>query len=1153
MSRAALPASAHHSAASSVQPPPAPSASSFSVPLSSPSASTAAAATTPTAGGAASWSSVSLAGLTLDSFSFDSFDPSGAPPHPEANPSGLRSDAEIAAFALPEQLTEVDRLLALLQSPHSIQRRSAATQLVCVLHGESNSSGDVSSGGGGGSGGAAAVRELFAGVVRLLSELDCEAQTEVSDALAECADRGFVSQQLCMEVLLPALLQYLTPGEWAPTNNSAAGSPSPSNASSAPSPSSASTFGSSASAAAATPRGPQIAPCVAILRHLLAAHSSLAPLLSALSTFAEKSADSIHSSSRLVSAQLIGLLAPHMSTAAVTSLLPSFLPLCQDTSLDVRAAMSGSVCRLAEAVRGSLPSLQSIVTELSELLRDEEFAVKEAALLGSVSVLPLLSPSLLSSSLLPVFRSYLSSPPRPLHSTLARVLGQWCVSCGPSLSSDARVVREFYRSSSVSGDNDVRYWCVYNLPAMVSLLAPISSASAPSALFDVAFLAPLLTSFCHDPHPPVRLSLSHSLCVVGGLLLRVSSQHMRLLKDLLVTLLRDGEVSVRANILSSIPALLATPAATTASTSAPAATPSSSSPSHTSKVTSSVLPAYAATSAAAGSVDAAVLTDIFRAMLAVDFSSLSYRHRMLYLDSLYSLRLHFTSHDMQYLYYDRLTPLLFASLHATPPLPLLRLLLSFLCHFLSSLPSSQRRHDLLLRLLRLYCPTSRSCYDRIVFVRLVEEMAQCFSRRWMRKHALPLASKMLQSEAVREVKLRLMAVLGSRPALKCMDAKEREHFSKWVQALTADGDRHTIEKAAEFSARRPFDRGEKGATADEKAADDEEDRRDRDREEREDRLLRDEEELMEAMMRKEQVRERNVLLSSSAGSQTNNAVMLLMMKQKKEREKELKGAASSNSSRDKDRDRDRDRDDRAAAAGSAGLTQLAPVTPQHSKAATGGKLSASNVSRTGRVRGGSDKGVANVPAEEKDGGSKRDDKDRNRDEDDRKLEAERKERGGRQRGYFAHFPGLSPAASAPSSSFSSSLPTPMASPALRSPSSLSSSPPPSSSKRAAPLLPSAAMHPMSRRFPTTTAAAAPQQSPTASPSTVAAASTLSTAQSALPSALSTFIPALTHSGSGSNGSPRLVKLSSSSSTASRPQKVSNATVAAGGGGYSRRT
>ena len=113
------------------------------------------------------------------------------------------------------------------------------------------------------------------------------------------------------------------------------------------------------------------------------------------------------------------------------------------------------------------------------------------------------------------------------------------------------------------------------------------------------------------------------------------------------------------------------------------------------------------TSSASGAVDAAILTDVFRAMLSVEFSTLSYRHRMLYLQSLYSLRLHFTTHDMQYLYYDRLTPLLFASLHASPPLPLLQLLLAFLCHFLSSLPSSQRRHDLLLRLLRLYSPTSR--------------------------------------------------------------------------------------------------------------------------------------------------------------------------------------------------------------------------------------------------------------------------------------------------------------------------------------------------------------------------------------------------------------------------------------------------------------
>ena len=1045
------------------------------------------------------WSSVSLAGLTLDSFIFDSLDVSGAAPHPEANPSGLRSDAEIAAYALPEQLNEVERLHTLLQSPHAIQRRSAASQLVRVLdggpHSELNSD---------------AVRELFVSVVRLLSELGADEQSEVSEAVAECADRGLISQQVCMEVLLPTLLHYLTQTDWSLTHTTVAASPSPSNGSSAPSPLSAASFTSSVSAATVSPRGPQLDPCINILRHLLTAHSLFSPLLSALEVFAEKSADSIHSSSRLVSAQLIGVLAPHMQPHSASKLLPSFLPLCQDTSLDVRAAMTCSVCRLAEAVRSSPASLQSIVSELSELLRDEELAVKQSALLSSVCVLPLLPASLQSSSLLPAFRSYLSSPPRLLHSTLARVLGEWCVSCTSSLLSDARVVRDFYRNSSVSGDNDVRYWCVYNMPALVSLLAPTTSSPAPlspAALFDVAFLAPLLTSFSHDPHPPVRLSLSHSLPVVAPLLLRLSSQHIKLLKELVVTLLKDGEVDVRANILLCIPSLLSAHTVT----SATPVSSSSSSPSHSSKF-GSTMPS--APTSASGGVDAAVLTDVFRAMLAVDFNSLSYRHRMLYLNSLFSLRFHFTTHDMQYLYYDRLTPLLFASLHASPPLPLLQLLLAFLCHFLSSLPSSQRRHDLLLRLLRLYSPTSRSCYDRIVFVRLVDEMAASFSRRWMKKHVVQLALKLTHSESVREVKVRLVQVLGSRAALKCLDAKEREQFVKWVSSLTADGDRHTMERAQEFNARGAFEHGERGLTAEERALDEEDERRDREREEREDRLVRDEEELMEAMMRKEQVRERNVLLSSTGGSQTNNAVMLLMMKQKKEREK-----VATKEMKEKEREA-------SAAAASSTFTQLAPVTPQHSKAGVGVRVQAGSVSRTGRVRGASDRGPANTAGEEKerDSGSKRDDRGRDRDRD----EDDRKERG-RPRGYL---PGLSSAASTPSSS-SSSASTPLSSVALRS-SSPSSSPPSSLGKRSVPLLPSASMHPMSRRFPPT---------PTATASTATAGFSLSVSHSALPSS---FIPAL-----NPNSSPRLVKLSHTAAAAtSKPVKLGNsnhsATLAAGG-------
>ena len=1091
------------------------------------SGASSAVSSSPSPSASSAWSAASLAGLTLDSFSFDSFDPSGAPPHPEANPSGLRSDAEINALALPEQLSELDRLHALLLSTHAVQRRSAATQLVSVLDGEWRRTGDSKSAE---AGSAASIRQLLSGVLRLLCELEEEEQAAVSEALVECADRGFVSQQACMDELLPELLHFLTPSDWTQTAaSSSSASSSPSNASSSASPSSSSSgFASSASATAAAARGPQLAPCLHLLTRLLSAHSSHPPLLSALSSFALKSADSIHSSSRLVSAELLAVLSPHLSAAAASSLLPSFLPLCQDTSMDVRVAMSAAVCRLADTLRSTPASLQSIVSELSELLRDEELAVKQCALLSSVAVLPLLPPPLLSASLLPVFRSYLSAPPHLLHATVARVLGEWCVCCGSSLSSDARVLREFYRSSSVGGDNDVRYWCAFNLPALVSLLPPDSATAAPSsvasssALFDVSFLSPLLTSFSHDTHPPVRLSLSHSLPALAPLLLRASPSHVKLLKDVAVALLKDSETVVRANTLACIPALLAAH-----SNSAPSPLAGSSPAPKLASVASSVY--TSASAAAAGGVDASVLTELFRAMLAVDFGSLSYRHRMLYLDSLYSLRHHFTTHDMQYLYYDRLTPLLFASLHASPPLPLLQLLLAFLCHFLSSLPSSQRRHDLLLRLLRLYSPTARSCYDRLVFVRLVDEMGAVFSRRWMRKHTLPHSVKLMQTEAVREVKLRMLAVLGGRTALRCMDAKEREQFGKWVHALTAEGDAHTVELANHFLARRPFERGEKsGSSAEERAVEEEEERLDRAREEREDRLLREEEELLEAMMRKEQVRERNVLLSSSSGSQANNAVMLLMMKQKKEREKELKQTQGKDST--------------SSSTTALAQQQLAPVTPQHGKAvaSAAGKGHAGTVSRTGRVRGGSDKGLGNLASalEEKE-----------REEEERQK--------GRPRGYF---PGLASASSTPTAASLSSASSSSAlfsAAALRSASPSSSSPPSSVVKRSTPLLPSAGLHPMSRRYPSASTSAVSLPSPTA-PSAAASPLTPSPLHAPSSSSLSSLIPQLTHGSSPRTGKPSHNSAGggSAAAAAGKPPKfgahASGATVAAVGGSSGRR-
>ena len=575
----------------------------------------------------------------------------------------------------------------------------------------------------------------------------------------------------------------------------------------------------------------------------LRCHPSHPPLLTSLTSFTASTAESIHSASRLVAALLFAALPPHLPPHFLPPLLPLALALCQDTSSDVRRTM----CTALPPLTSTLPptSMPLLSTELCELLRDEEVKVQQAALLS-------LPPPLLPS-VLPILRQYFAHPPHALHLTLARIYGHLLTSLPPSPPSPPlppdihRLLRDFYKQSSAAPDPAIRYWCVWNLPALWTVVG--------GGVMEGAWLGGVMQGFAHDADREVRMTLARSLGVVVPLVMGVGGGGGgRVVKELLLTLLRDGEAAVRDLVVTSLPSLLSLPIPT-------AATPPPPTP-----------------------FDTPALTEVFRGLLALDGSGMAYRTKVDWLTSLFALRAAFATPELAYMYYDRLSPIVFSTLHASPPVPLLSLLFLLLNHFLSSLPSSQRRHDLLQRLLRECGPTSRSCYDRLMFLSLVESWLTLFSRRWMRRHVLAVLVKMVTSEGVREVRVRALDVMGKVDRARLLDAKDKEAWGRVVMAMCGDADRYVQERAKEWVKRRAG----KGGVGGEVVGGDEgeEERMDREKEEREERLQRDEDEALELLMRKEQVRERAALLNG--GGASSQAVMLLMMKQKKEREKEVK-------------------------------------------------------------------------------------------------------------------------------------------------------------------------------------------------------------------------------------------------------------------------
>ena len=983
----------------------------------------------------------SLSALTLDSFSFDPFADPASSPHGEANPSGLRSEQEIAAFAIDESLDDVQRALALLASPHAVQRHSLLFQLpgLLAVHPEQ-------------------CHPLLSRVTSLMRELSDEQLTLLTELYADLMQRRLVPLSHVTDFLLPRMLDFLSPAELPPGGTPTSSSPTA--ASAAASLSAAST----GSGTTALHRA-----CVELLTNALRHHAGSGGVVERLTDFSAEAAESIHSSSRLIAALLFARLPPHVPAASLLPLLPSALALCQDTSMEVRTAMCGALGPLAAVLSSSQSSLASLATELSELLRDEELTVQQAALL---SLPPPLLPSVMS-----VLRGFFASPPKGLHAVLARVFGELLVGLGSAGvgggSDGARLMRDFYRSSSTGQDGDIRYWCVYNAPALLTLIAPVRSSSHPPGsqsasvsspraslivpLMDFAFLAPLLTGFSHDAHPPVRVSLSRSLPVLAPLLLALSQSHFRLVKELILTLLKDAEPSVRDTVVASLPALLAMP-------SPPP--------------------------------DASSLTELFRCALQLDGAAMTYRARIEWLSTLYALRLQFASHELQYMYYDRLSPVLFSALHASPPAPLLALLLSVLNHFLSSLPSAQRRHDLLQRLLRECGPGSRSCYDRLLFLSLVDSWTAVFSRRWLRRHVLAALLKMAAVETVREVKVRLLTVMGRVERGKALDAKDKEAWSRTVLALCQDADRYVSDRAKEWVKRR---------AAEERSDDAEEERRDRALEEREERLLKDEEELTEQQLRKEQMRERNALLNQGgAGGASNNAVMLHMIKQQKkerEKDKEREKRAQANSA-----------DDEKAAPSSPHALPLSASTPTTTRSlpASSSMVMAPTLSPIVTK----DRKTTTIPPRPAAGRLRGTTADKAGAMGEADGEDEKKEK----RGRAGHLPGLSTSSSAaPSPSSSASVA------AFRSPIAASSVS--AAGKKAlvtassATALPSpSSLHPLSRRYPSGSTPSSASSSTSSTHSAAVSPATLGSPSSSSASSSGLVIPAL-------SSSPRVVKVS----------------------------
>lgn len=227
--------------------------------------------------------------------------------------------------------------------------------------------------------------------------------------------------------------------------------------------------------------------------------------------------------------------------------LQKMMSLCQDTDAEVRKCMCIQLDGLARAI-GEEFARKELLSELLELLNDEEEQVKQTAFLTLLSLVDFFSARDCSKLIIPELASIAESPPEYLVPYLAERFGQLVTKLATLnyLGDDSgQVFLQGFSKLCLHEDPETRQFCAYNFPAVVKVFG---SAYA-STLMDN-----LLVKLASDPNEEVRHHIAagiHEVAVMVG-----QQRAMRYLKELVLSLLNDNSPVVQGMAISRIPLLL---------------------------------------------------------------------------------------------------------------------------------------------------------------------------------------------------------------------------------------------------------------------------------------------------------------------------------------------------------------------------------------------------------------------------------------------------------------------------------------------------------------------------------------------------------------------------------------------------------------------
>eukprot|EP00002_Diphylleia_rotans_P015493 TRINITY_DN3003_c0_g1_i1.p1 TRINITY_DN3003_c0_g1~~TRINITY_DN3003_c0_g1_i1.p1 ORF type:complete len:946 (-),score=166.47 TRINITY_DN3003_c0_g1_i1:425-3262(-) len=404
-----------------------------------------------------------------------------------------KSEEEIKIFTLPEDLSEFDRLVLLIESPHAIQKTSAIQSIPGIYKQYQRPMLD----------------KVFPKILKdsYVLSLESALQAMLGESLTLCLQAKTSSPKQIMDSFFPCItnilqarIEYDVLNAWI------------------------------SSLVAAVQNLPLEILKPKILDYVLQKSDLTSPV-----------------SSRVAASVLMGTLAERLDSQTISaSLFKRVIMLCQDTDYKVRSAICNQLNKIAKCVGPELAQAE-LVEEIQELLGDEEVTVKNAAYLALVSLADFFDRKTRREIIIPMLRKICQNPAEDMVSTICKSFGDMMTRISVDLEDDEDAVAfyTFFKSSAKRSDHESRKNAAANLPMTIKGTGPKKYAG---------HFHETLCLLARDDYAIVRKTVAGGLHEIASALGKERSG--KFLKDSFIFLLQDDSLDVKYALTENMDTLL---------------------------------------------------------------------------------------------------------------------------------------------------------------------------------------------------------------------------------------------------------------------------------------------------------------------------------------------------------------------------------------------------------------------------------------------------------------------------------------------------------------------------------------------------------------------------------------------------------------------